>query len=1086
MPDVHNLSADAEGISEIVVEEIGSDLTVPEERGPPSRLQNSPPPPYNFSASGEVQFRSNGAVGQQLQATEHIQRSIPETLPPQPTVAQPGAASRPPPQPHPVYERRTGDTLVDGVQTGAQHLEREEFQRARGVEQANQYLYETQQGNLMAELSATETRCLEMARKPSWRGIEYVMSMLSKAEDRLAVLHGSLTQHVCSMTNASQIERVTRQGNIDMKQIGERIRAMKNRMAGMSIRDEIEVTATPNMTVGTPVNRSYKNYLNKVDIPSFSGELADYAEFKSRYHGLTDGEGHKDSVLLMYLENAIPKNLRFLLIGAKTMMKAWQRLDEKFGDKQQNIISIHDRLIEMEVPKGREYDQIEYLAYNIDSNIHMLEELGAASSVTNDLRMVSTMLAKLPATARSRWSRWCNGQSVPVTPGVNEWELFRKWVNEEKQAALREKRHDRMINKQAKVSALHQPVQSSKQQCSKCFKPGHTSSTCVLPGSLADINCAEYDEAQMCAAIQGLPTNEARVRKYKEAQEKFGNCCHCSKPHIYRRKMLGEEFDWPSCKLLSCPAFLKLSSTEKGAVVESSGACPRCLSWLHSKEQECIGKSLPCDRKAADGRKCKRAHHGLLHSSENMYCEASCLKVIAAATRACPVVLLEIEKVTTESMRGKNGEAILFYDPGATLSLCSHRWARRHQLTGGKVTIYMRVVGRDYEQLDSVMYEFYVRDRQGKQHLVKAVGLETITEGSRKVDMAPIKKAFPQLKMEDVERPEGEVDVLLGMELRGMHPVAVETQGNLRLVESQFGTGWIMTGATPGEHQGESVCAMAVKLSRASLSPPIKARIHHTLSRFPDFIELEEEEAARIKACRQCRGCMECKFRSQGLSQAERDSIQVMEDSVRKDPATNRIHVSYPFSPQADLQRSNYHQIKQIQSGIDKKIVKDGYKAAYDEELSRMIGAGVVSAILLEESSAWGGGVHYMPHFAVHNKESASTKLRIVVDSSCRNANSKLSFNDLMTPLPNALNDILGVILRWRCKPIALNYDLSKAYHSVRTGPRERHLRRFIHRFDGENQWKTFGYDCVAFGDQPAPNALEIAKEEVANMGRGC
>ena len=81
-----------------------------------------------------------------------------------------------------------------------------------------------------------------------------------------------------------------------------------------------------------------------------------------------------------------------------------------------------------------------------------------------------------------------------------------------------------------------------------------------------------------------------------------------------------------------------------------------------------------------------------------------------------------------------------------------------------------------------------------------------------------------------------------------------------------------------------------------------------------------------------------------------------------------------------------------------------------------------------------------MPHFPVMNPDSSSTPLRIVVDSKCVNKRSGLAFNDLIAPVPNALNDILEVILRWRQFPSTLLYDLSKAYHTLRTGERELHL----------------------------------------------
>ena len=57
--------------------------------------------------------------------------------------------------------------------------------------------------------------------------------------------------------------------------------------------------------------------------------------------------------------------------------------------------------------------------------------------------------------------------------------------------------------------------------------------------------------------------------------------------------------------------------------------------------------------------------------------------------------------------------------------------------------------------------------------------------------------------------------------------------------------------------------------------------------------------------------------------------------------------------------------------------------------------------------------------------------------------------------MPNALNDIVDVQIRWRMFDVGLNYDLSKAYHSLRTGPREMHLRRFLYRFAPTSPWEV-------------------------------
>ena len=117
------------------------------------------------------------------------------------------------------------------------------------------------------------------------------------------------------------------------------------------------------------------------------------------------------------------------------------------------------------------------------------------------------------------------------------------------------------------------------------------------------------------------------------------------------------------------------------------------------------------------------------------------------------------------------------------------------------------------------------------------------------------------------------------------------------------------------------------------------------------------------------------------------------------------------------------------------------------------------------------------------NPESASTSLCIVMDSKFVNKHTRRSLNDLVKEVPNALNDITDVQLRWRVFESSLSYDLSKAYHSLLTGDEELHLRRFLHRFEGEQEWVVYAMRVVAFGDMPAALALELAKELMAELG---
>ena len=59
---------------------------------------------------------------------------------------------------------------------------------------------------------------------------------------------------------------------------------------------------------------------------------------------------------------------------------------------------------------------------------------------------------------------------------------------------------------------------------------------------------------------------------------------------------------------------------------------------------------------------------------------------------------------------------------------------------------------------------------------------------------------FPNSKKDIIrafDRPHGNVDVMLGMELRSLHCKVGCKVGNIRLNRSVFAPGWILTGQAP-------------------------------------------------------------------------------------------------------------------------------------------------------------------------------------------------------------------------------------------------------------------------------------------------
>ena len=67
---------------------------------------------------------------------------------------------------------------------------------------------------------------------------------------------------------------------------------------------------------------------------------------------------------------------------------------------------------------------------------------------------------------------------------------------------------------------------------------------------------------------------------------------------------------------------------------------------------------------------------------------------------------------------------------------------------------------------------------------------------------------------------------------------------------------------------------------------------------------------------------------------------------------------------------------------------------------------------------------------------------------------------------------------------MAIHFDLSKMFHTVRTGKPKKFMRLMVWRNGKtEDTWQSYGWKVVAFGDQPSSCVLEISKELTALTG---
>ena len=112
---------------------------------------------------------------------------------------------------------------------------------------------------------------------------------------------------------------------------------------------------------------------------------------------------------------------------------------------------------------------------------------------------------------------------------------------------------------------------------------------------------------------------------------------------------------------------------------------------------------------------------------------------------------------------------------------------------------------------------------------------------------------------------------------------------------------------------------------------------------------------------------------------------------------------------------------------------------------------------------------YYMPHHAIFREHAATIKTRVAFNASA-SATGKSSLNDLLSPGPSLLPDLVGLLLRFREYPFALEGDIRKAFFMIGIREEDRPYFRFVWPELGESEmcvWRltksSFGANCSSF-----------------------
>ncbi|XP_033107232.1 uncharacterized protein LOC117109097 isoform X2 [Anneissia japonica] len=197
-----------------------------------------------------------------------------------------------------------------------------------------------------------------------------------------------------------------------------------------------------------------------------------------------------------------------------------------------------------------------------------------------------------------------------------------------------------------------------------------------------------------------------------------------------------------------------------------------------------------------NGIQCKYFHHPMLHIPEGS-------KIVGTTSSVNMETILPVLKVEMSGKKNMCCQANVLLDSGAQISLMRKPLAEQLHLKGKEVVTTIKKVGGEEEQLFTKIYETRIRPMNSKQEcIIKAIGIPSISEDVAEIGVADIAKWF-KIKMEDVHREHGSIDLLIGIDYPNMHVGETRNAGNLIARRSPLG--WVIFGTVAGDQTSNSV-----------------------------------------------------------------------------------------------------------------------------------------------------------------------------------------------------------------------------------------------------------------------------------------
>ena len=546
----------------------------------------------------------------------------------------------------------------------------------------------------------------------------------------------------------------------------------------------------------------------------------------------------------------------------------------------------------------------------------------------------------------------------------------------------------------------------------------------------------EYKNSDIRAVVKGS-TNTARNSDSETVTNTGKNRCwlHYSDTH----------------PIWECDLFKTKSPKDRAELVKEKGACFRCLEQGHISRF--CRRNFICEHDGCGGR-----HHTLMHGS---YQVGSTMHA-----RSKDDVLLQLQMIRVRNKEGGTEEANVLWDAGSTLSFITFKKAESLKLKGCKeIKLHIEKVGGVTEEIISQEFKVRFVDSNGVDVEMTLLGIEKISSEVAVINDKVLNRMFP--KIDDLKRPnQGEIECLIGYDYANFHPVKEMAMKHLLLLKNRFGH------LVGGRHPAVTEDTKQL-LIRGSVNRIQRISVEN-------FYEIEQLGINCSPRCGSCK-CGKCQPGGKEMTIKEEREFNQIKSGLHYDEEKEKWTATYPWIKNPSNLVNNKTAVLGALKSCERRLKRDEVSATkYQEQMEDMQRREVCRKISEAEIENYNGPIHYIPHHEVLKPESESTPVRIVFNSSANFQGQNL--NDYLAKGPDMLNNLAGVLLRFRENYIGFSGDISKMFHSIGITERDQMMHLFLWRDLDERRYpETYAIQVVNFGDRPSGAIALAALRETAN-----